>query len=436
MNKFEKILLAAFFIELFIGGGGRRIDFGILSIRQVLFLLLILTFVIRIIADRAIWNKEVNTFLRFNPVSSGIYLLFGLFVVSAIIGLLKGHPTSVILTDFFRVSFFAAYFPLAYYIDETRYTKKRIICIMKYAALIVGIFTIAIALLGKTAYSANFEPFQAFWKQLLEDDILFRKSHAVFYKSQFYVMIVLVLSINDVLSKKYKKLDVFNIIIGSLSLLLSDTRGFSLAVMVSVLMIVIIDIKVLTDPIKGWQAKVKTVINRPQLIKKTIILLMITFSVPFLYNYMTMERFGEENTGKNISTDKVKDTSVSVRIEFLKDSKEILLGNPVHLIFGSGYGTKIAGRDTGIEMSFLDILVEQGVIGLGIWMFLFLIIYYNYYSSYKRGMEITTLDRSLLGAFMGALLLTNINPFINNPIGIGFFLLLLIFSQSANRAKK
>ena len=45
MNKFEKILLTAFFIELFIGGGGRLIDFGFLSfIRQALFILLILTF--------------------------------------------------------------------------------------------------------------------------------------------------------------------------------------------------------------------------------------------------------------------------------------------------------------------------------------------------------------------------------------------------------
>ena len=62
MNKFEKILLTLLFIELFIGGGGRLIDFGLLSIRQVLFIILLLTFVYRIFKNKAFFNKEVNTF--------------------------------------------------------------------------------------------------------------------------------------------------------------------------------------------------------------------------------------------------------------------------------------------------------------------------------------------------------------------------------------
>jgi hypothetical protein len=429
MNRFERILLAVFFIELFIGGGGRRIDFGILSIRQALFILLILTFVFRIIKDKAFWNKEVNTFLRLNIVSIGIYLLLGWFVVSAIIGLLNGNPPSVIATDFLRVSFFAVYFPLAYYIGKARFTKQQIIRTMKYSALLVAVFTIIIAILGKTVYSANFEPFQAFWKHLLDDDIKFRRSHSVFYKSQFYVLIALVLSLNDVLSKKFQKVDVLNIIFCSLSLLLSDTRGFSLALMVSVLLIVMIDIKVVTDPLKGLASKAKTVLKNPQLIKKTIILLLITISVPVLYHYMTLARFGGEQAG-SVSAEKVKDTSVSVRIDFLLESKDILLGNPGNFLFGKGYGTEIAGRDTGLEMSFLDIWVEQGIIGLGIWLFLFFLVFYNYYLGYKQGREIKTIDRSLLGAFLGVLLLTNINPFINNPIGIFFFLIILIFSQN------
>ncbi len=67
MNKFEKILLTVFFIEIFVGGGGRLIDFGVFSIRQALFFLLILALVIRIIKGKEYLNKEVNTFIRFNP---------------------------------------------------------------------------------------------------------------------------------------------------------------------------------------------------------------------------------------------------------------------------------------------------------------------------------------------------------------------------------
>ncbi|MCL6572527.1 MAG: hypothetical protein K6T88_12730, partial [Bacillus sp. (in: Bacteria)] len=55
---------------------------------------------------------------------------------------------------------------------------------------------------------------------------------------------------------------------------------------------------------------------------------------------------------------------------------------------------------------------------------------YNYYVAYKKGHKLTTFDVSLMAVFVGILLLTNINPFINNPIGISFFLVLLVVSQN------
>jgi hypothetical protein len=438
MNKFEKVLLTIFFVELFVGGGGRLIDFGVLSLRQVLFIVLILTLLFRILKEKAYWNKEVNTFVRWNPVTIGIYMLLAWFFVSAVIGLSNGHALSVIAMDFFRVSFFAAYFPLAYYVSEERFSKRRIISILKYSAISVAIFTILIALLGKTVFISNFEPFQAFWKNIMNDDLLFRRSHSVFYKSHLYVLIGLVLSLNDLLSKRFTKVDIINIILCFTSILLSDTRGFPIALMVSVLTIILIDSKIITDPVKGISEKMKTALKNPLFILKTIILLVITISVPLLYQYMTLERFKDNNTSINetkLNTE-VIDTSVSVRIEFLKEGKEILLDNPITFIFGKGYGTEIAGRVTGIEMSFLDILIEQGAIGLGIWFYLFFLVFYNYYQVYRQRSELKTVDRSMLGAFTGLLLLTNINPFINNTIGIAFFLLILIFSQDIESKRR
>ena len=67
---------------------------------------------------------------------------------------------------------------------------------------------------------------------------------------------------------------------------------------------------------------------------------------------------------------------------------------------------------------------------MGIWCFLFLMVYLNYYTAYKKGHKLSTLEISLMSAFMGVLLLTNINPFINNPIGICFLLILLVASQN------
>ena len=427
MNKFEKILVTLFLIELFVGGGGRIIDFGFLSIRQVFFIGLILTFIFRIIKNKAYKDHSVNTFIRWNPVSIGVYVLMGWFFVSAVIGYANGNAPSIIAMDFLRVAFFAAYFPLAYYVSEERFTKARIIAMLKYCAFGVAVFTIVLALLGKTIFSGNFDAFQHFWKSIMNDDLLFRRSHSVFYKSHFYVFVGLVLSLNAVLSKKFGKIDVLNIIFCSISIFWSDTRGFSIALMVSLLMILIIDIKIITDPIKGFAAKFHSFFNHSQLIKKTIILLLITISVPFLYQYMTSVRFDPETISDNKS--EFNDPSVNVRLEFMKEAKDTLLNNPNYLIFGTGYGEEIAGRVTGLEMSFLDILVEQGAIGLAAWLYLCFIVIWNYYKGYKRSSELHTDDISLIGVFVGVILLTNINPFLNNPIGIVFFLLVLIFSQ-------
>ncbi|WP_413307025.1 hypothetical protein AA0X95_06880 [Bacillus sp. 1P10SD] len=437
MNKFEKILLTIFLIELFVGGGGRLIDFGVISIRQVLFILLILTYIYRVIKEKAYTNKAINTFFRRDPVTVGIYLLIGWFFVSAVIGYCNGNTPSIILMDFFRVSFFAAYFPLAYYVSEERYSKQRIITLLKYCAFFVAVFTMLLALLGKTMYSSNFELYKQFWKHLMNDDLLFRRSHSVFYKSHFYVFIGLVLSLNAVLSKKFLKIDLLNIPLCFISIFWSDTRGFFIALMVSILMIVIIDVKLIITPVKGMAEKIKTMSKNSQLLIKSAVLLMITFSVPYLYQYLTLERFEQSTEAHNhIKNGAVNDTSVGARVEFLIASKEKLLSNPVHFIFGEGYGTSIAGRVEGIEMSFLDIWVEQGAIGLGMWVFLCLLVIYNYNSGHKNGMEITTEDVSLVGAFVGVVLLTNINPFINNPIGISFFLLILIFSKQIKNKQR
>ena len=251
MNRFEKILLTIFFIELFVGGGGRLIDFGVLSIRQVLFLLVFVTFAYRIVKEKAYLDKKVNTLIRLNPVTVGVYALIVWFVASAAIGFMNGHPVSIIVMDFLRVSYVAVYFPLAYYISNERFTLSRIITLLKYSALVVAIFTITVDLLGKTVFAADFYPFYVFMNTIMNDDLFFRPSNSVFYKSHFFVLIGLILSLNNILNKKYQRLDIAIIILASISVLWSETRGFLLAFMLSVIMIIALDVKIIVDPIKG-----------------------------------------------------------------------------------------------------------------------------------------------------------------------------------------
>ena len=446
MNQFEKILLTLFFVEIFVGGGGRLIEVGPLSIRQVLFILILLTYAFRIIKTKAYLNKDINTLVRFTPVSIGIYILLVSFFISGLIGYFNGHALSTVITDMLRVSFFILYFPLAYYISTQRFSISRVISILKYSVLAVAIFTIVISLLGKTVFSNNFAPFYNFLNTIMNDDLFFRPSNSVFYKSHVYILIGLIISLNALFIKKFTKLDVINVILCSISLIWSETRGFLLAFVLSVLAIILIDAKVLIDPLKGLAVKLKGLIKSKLYMKKFTILIIVILAVPFLYENMTLGRFQEEvpteqkfvekdNHVKEVKPE-VNDVSVNSRLEFILDSKDILLSSPAAFIIGTGYGTEIAGRVTGIEMSMLDILVEQGIIGLSIWLFLCLVVIYNFYIAFKNGNKLENHEVSMLAAFIGLLLLTNINPFINNPIGITFFLIMLVFSENKKRLIK
>ncbi|MGZ4160616.1 MAG: hypothetical protein ACXVNF_07470, partial [Neobacillus sp.] len=302
MKKFEKILLTLFFIELFVGGGGRLIDFHVVSIRQVLFLLLLVAYIVRIIKEKAIFNKEINTFIRVNPVTIGIYMILGWFVISSLIGVLHHHPVGVVVQDVFRVCFFVLYFPLAYYISKDRFPVQRIITILKYSALTVAIFTIVVSLLGKTVFSGNsFPSFYNFMNWLMNDDLFFRPSNSVFYKSHFYVLVGLILCLNDLLNKNFRKIDIAVVILGSISLIWSETRGFLLAFMLSILFIIILDAKVIVGPIKGLTKKLQKLIQSKQFIKKFVILILVMVAVPILYQNMTLERFGQ-TTGYHSTT--------------------------------------------------------------------------------------------------------------------------------------
>ena len=114
-----------------------------------------------------------------------------------------------------------------------------------------------------------------------------------------------------------------------------------------------------------------------------------------------------------------------IRVYFIKDSLRILNSRPINWLVGNGYGTEIGGRLTGIEISFLDILVEQGIIGVLLWLLVSLAPFYFYYGFQRKG-ERNYLNVGLLAGIAGMLLLTNTNPFINSPIGIGFLVIVLV----------
>ena len=158
---------------------------------------------------------------------------------------------------------------------------------------------------------------------------------------------------------------------------------------------------------------------------------------------MTQARFPtEQQTSSHKVTNNKKpakpdaDESVATRVYLLNESKKILTSSPKAMVVGSGYGTQIGNRLTGIEMSFLDIWVEQGIIGVILWLLISLMVFFNFNKSYQISKKIDSNDIAIMACTIALLLLTNINPFINNPIGISFLLFALVVSRNELKSVK
>lgn len=445
MNRFEKLLISAFFIELAIGGGGRLLEFGPLSIRQLLFVLLLVTFFYRIIRTKNIFNSEVNTFFSKDITTIAMYLLLVWIVISTAIGVLNHHPVSVIAMDMFRVSFLGLYFPLAYYISNERYKKEWIIEIIKWGALFGALLTIGIDITGKFILTNNFGDFYVWINNLFQDDLFFRPSRGVFYKSHLFIMFGLIISFHQILNKKWSFINVANVLLCTISIIWSETRGLLIAFLGATFFIACIDSYIFVRPIKGLYSKLKKSFSRPN-VQKIIACMAVLIIVPIFYTQMTQARFPADDATQlnhNLSTKRKKeiskenDVSVATRVYLLDESKKILTASPKNLIFGTGYGTKIGNRLTGIEMSFLDIWVEQGIIGVILWISVCMLIFLNFNKAYKINLFIDNDNIGIMACAIALLLLTNINPFINNPIGIGFVLFALVVSRNElNLVKK
>lgn len=441
VNRFEKILLSLFFIELAIGGGGRLLEVGPLSIRQIIFILILCTFALRVITQKKFFDSNVNVFISRDNTTLFVYGLIAWFFVSTAVGIMQHHPMDIIIMDLLRVAFIGLYFPLAYYISDTRYKKEWVIEIIKWSALFVALFTIGIDITGKFILKDNFSEFYLWINDVFRDDLFFRPSRGIFYKSHLFVMFGLIIIFHQVLNKKISFVNVANILLCTISIIWSETRGLLLGFLVAVVFIACIDSYIFVRPIKGLLNKFLGAFSKPN-VYKIFACISVMVLVPLLFTSMTQARFPDEQVSKTKTSHTIRktkpkkeaDVSVATRVVLFTESKKIILSSPQAFLFGTGYGTQIGDRLTGIEMSFLDIWVEQGLLGVFLWLALPLATFTNFYRYYRLKGNISYDNIALMACLVALLLLTNINPFINNPIGIGFLVFVVAVSRNEWRS--
>ncbi|TFJ48397.1 hypothetical protein CKN80_00255 [Carnobacterium divergens] len=454
MTKFEKVLLSIFFLELFAGGGGRLINISVgpLSVRMILFIVLMIVYGARVLMTRKIVTTE-HFYLKQYKLST--ILISGIVfycLLSAIIGVAYGHPKGVVVNDFLRVAYFVSFFPLAYYISNNRFKIKWVKSIFDVAALFIIVFTLSIDMASIFMQKDVYWKFYSWINELIPGELFFRlNATGVFYKGHYFLFFAVVFALYKIIRGNSTLVEKVVFFLGMTSIYFTRARGLILALVFVVLFLIFYSLIEAFFVKKKIFKKPDFILNIKKLSQKLVLMLVVLASLFLIYFSISSTRAGDvqteipqteiKKTDKKTSNEMTKKEKKKadksnidsegkpytgdIRVYFIKDSLRILNSRPINWLVGNGYGTEIGGRLTGIEISFLDILVEQGIIGVLLWLLVSLAPFYFYYGFQRKG-ESSYLNVGLLAGIAGMLLLTNTNPFINSPIGIGFLVIVLV----------
>ncbi|MCT7569962.1 O-antigen ligase family protein [Aliarcobacter butzleri] len=202
----------------------------------------------------------------------------------------------------------------------------------------------------------------------------------IFYKGFLYVCIAFIFYTYS--NNKYKFLILSLLFI---SIVLTFTRGFLLALILSFVFISIIEFKQ----------------------KKSFYILLTIFIglailLPFYVNII-----GERDVSDSIRILQIKEVFDSITIS--------------SFFIGHGYGIGVPTRPNGMEITFLEIFHKQGILGLFLWIgFLFYMIF-NYLNI--RNLAYKKMFKPFLVSTFFVYFQSLTNPYLNNPIGMSMVLL-------------
>ncbi len=380
MRRILKTIFIVTLLELFISGGGRVFEIGGTTLRIILFFLNI-----AIVAVLYVYRASIPKYV---VVLYTIVLTVLLFY--AFLGWSNGAPIAMIAEDVKPLSYFFSILFFSYYIDREERVHL-VVSLLKKTSLFMAVAYILIQLLfflGKI----DFLPFYEYANtQISPSDFSFRGTEGLFfYKGFMYMVVGLIFWIHTGTSK-WKGTA---ILIITVAMILTGTRGFIL--MFGFLYVLYYGIPLLLKP------------NVKMLVLAAV---LIFGSIYFFEN----REIGD------------KDLSDSIRVQQFVQVVERI--DPISFFVGHGFGVGVPIRQVHMEIGYLEAFHKQGILGLCLWGFFFIVLY-NAYTREKNSPDIR--KAFFLGLlFMALLSLTN--PFFNNPMGISLFMISLSVFKVLNK---
>lgn len=410
--------------ELILGGGGRLVSFGPVSIRMILFALVQLTLIANVVRGK--WSWKV-------PYWQFILVFFGITGISAWMGWQNNAVPSAIFRDVK---------PLLYWINLAFFGY-----VIRDLSLLPGIrfvvkwstFTLAAAyLLLLVFWQTNMIDGEALYLLLSQtEEFSFRGSLGFMYKGFVFLPIGIFFWFQEAGFRKY-----IVIFLLYLAILLTYTRGFWALCFALQLMYTLF-------------------YNRMNILSWLALLFMVVsmYSTGVYVASMSEAYFAGQEVGERAQNQEKmqqplskieKEISSSFKqgfehreasmVDRFIQIREVIDATTIKsALVGHGLGIGTANRPVHMEISYLEIFHKQGLLGLSLWLVLFLAIARRYYLAiHKKIRSIDYRDDSFV-LFTGCIFMFGIsflNPFINAPMGLGWLALSLVLLDQLQPSKK
>jgi hypothetical protein len=354
-------------LELFMGGGGRLLDIGTLSVRMYFFM--------------AATGLSLLYLIIRQHISLDILVLLAVFTLlhgmAFVVAYANNVPMERVLLDFKPLSFFYIILFFSYKIRRIEDVLWVVDLIRIAALLLAVIYLIVFVLLNLRLIN-----FALFWHATYaSEEFFFRGQMAFLYKGFVY----LVIGFFFLFRGKHWQYKAFAVLL-ALATFLTFTRGFIVA----------------------WG--VTYIIYLALFGKNKILILIFSLIIPILV--LLAWQYTDSLLGDKMYSDGVR---------FLQVYQVLDMVTPYSVILGHGLGVGIGIRDLHMEVAYLEIFHKQGIIGLAFWGGIFLVITWKFAQAVQKGNLELALPFFLAVVFMYVESVTN--PFLLSPLGMGLVLL-------------
>jgi hypothetical protein len=399
MKYIKNLLFVLVLGEITLGGGGRLMAIGPVSLRMILFVLALIFTIACLLRGEKI------------PTEYKVLLIF--FTITLTIGLTRG-----IMQDAQRIYWWEdvkplMYFymlPFFYFVVAHQQDVEKAGSIIKLSSIVLSFAFFTLLLFIHTGLL----PFLEFYQPAIQSgEFFFRGELTFFYKGFLYLCVGFIFF--DLADRNTAWLK----ILVMAAILFSCTRGFLVALSLTYMVYYFLNSSRIKSAVFG-----------------VVALLVVLFGQQFI-SYVSEEIDSlKTQLRENAPLAHTPDATLLGDREFSDSGRRQQIEEVIDRVtlssffIGHGFGVGVPSRPVHMEISYLEIMHKQGLTGLLFWASILYLLFKKY-----RAAEVVPLRNAFFCGAIFVFFQSLTNQYINNPIGLAMVLLALICLDRMKKSK-